>query len=211
LSARVVKGRAARLRANGCISCGVARAILWLDAVVLVGLALAAGGRLPLLGYQQGAWTWLATAGSTLTAVLAALAAFDLTAPGRARLWRWLSLPGLALWLGASGLGCLALPEEAAIWGDTVEEAGECLRFLLLISAPLLALMLFMLWRAAPLMPWLAVTMGGIASAGAAATLLELVHPHDAAPLDLGAHLVAVAAVLAAAAIATPFARRRLR
>jgi hypothetical protein len=71
--------------------------------------------------------------------------------------------------------------------------------------------MLFMLWRAAPLMPWLAVAMGGLASAGAAATLLELVHPHDAALLDLGAHLVAVAAVLAAAAIATPFARRRLR
>jgi hypothetical protein len=189
----------------------VTRAILWLDAVVLVGLALAAGGRLPLLSYQHSTWTWLATFGSVLTAVLAALAAFDLTAPGRARLWRWLPLPGLALWLGASGLGCLALPEEAAVWGDTVEEAGECLRFLLLISAPLLALMLFMLWRAAPLLPWLAVAMGGLASAGAAATLLELVHPHDAALLDLGVHLVAVAVVLAAAAVATPFVRRRLR
>ena len=178
------------------------RAVLWLDAVVLAALALALGGKLPALGHGLGIWTWTASAGSTLTAVLAALAAFELTAPGRGRAWGWLPVPGFALWVGASGLGCLALPGGTDVWGDTLAEAGECLAFLLKISAPLLALMLFMLWRAAPLMPWRAVAMGGIASAGAAASLLALVHPHDAALLDLGAHAIAAAVVLAVGAVA---------
>jgi hypothetical protein len=112
------------------------------------------------------------------------------------------------LWIGASGLGCLALPGGTAAWGDTLAEAGECLAFLLKISAPLLALMLFMLWRAAPLMPWGAVVMGAIASSGAAAGLLALVHPHDAALLDLGAHAIAIAVVLAAGAVVAHLVRR---
>src|SRR5262245_22693160 len=153
------------------------RAILWIDAVVLAALALAAAGKPPVLAHIQGVWTWTASAGSILTAVLAALSAFELTAPGRSRIWGWLPVPGLVLWIAASGLGCLALPTGAEVWGDTLAEAGQCLRFLLFISAPLLALMLFMLWRAAPLMPWSAVAMGTIASAGAAATLLSLIHP----------------------------------
>lgn len=183
------------------------RAILWLDAVLLVGLALAAAGKLPAL-HDQGVWTWTASAGSSLTAALAALSAFELTSPGRSRLWGWLPLPGFVLWVGASGLGCAALPSDADAWGDTLEEARECLGFLLKISAPLLALMLFMLWRAAPVMPWRAVAMGGLASAGAAASLLALVHPHDAALLDLGAHAIALAVVLAAAAVAAQLVRR---
>ena len=183
------------------------RAILWMDAVVLAGFALAAGGKLPVLGYDAGIWTWTASAGSTLTAALAALSAFELTSPGRRRLWGWLPVPGFVLWLGASGLGCLALPGGTDVWGDTLAEAGECLAFLLKISAPLLALMLFMLWRAAPLMPWRAVAMGAIASAGAAASLLALVHPHDAALLDLGAHAIAVVLVLAAGTVAAHLAR----
>ena len=149
------------------------RAILWMDAVVLAGLALAAGGKLPALGYDAGLWTWTASAGSTLTTVLAALSAFELTAPGRSRLWGWLPVPGFVLWIGASGLGCLALPSDTNAWGDTLAEAGECLAFLLKISAPLLA----------------------------------LVHPHDAALLDLGAHAIAIALVLAAGAVAARLAR----
>ena len=184
------------------------RAILWMDAVVLAGLALAAGGKLPMLGYDSGLWTWTASAGSTLTAMLAALSAFELTSPGRRRLWGWLPVPGFALWIGASGLGCLSLPGGTDVWGDTLAEAGECLAFLLKISAPLLALMLFMLWRAAPLMPWPAVAMGALASAGAAAGLLALVHPHDAALLDLGAHAIAIAVVLAVGAVAARLARK---
>lgn len=185
------------------------RAILWLDAVVLAALALAAAGKPSALVHDQSVWTWAASAGSTLTAVLAALSAFELTAPGRSRLWSWLPLPGFVLWIGANGLGCLALPNSSDVWGDTLAEAGECLRFLLLVSAPLLALMLFLLWRVAPLMPWRAATMGAVASAGAGATLLALVHPHDVALLDLGAHAISLAAVLTAAAAVWQLGRKK--
>jgi hypothetical protein len=184
------------------------RAVLWLDAVLLVAAALALGGMPPLLGEVVGASAWLALAGSTLTAVLGAFSAFQLSAPGSSSVWAWLPVPALLLWIGASGEGCLAIPAGADVWGDTVAEAGECLRFLLLISAPLLALMLFMVWRAAPLMPGRAMALGALASAGAAASLLTLVHPHGGALLDLGAHAVAIAAALGVSAVAARSARR---
>lgn len=67
---------------------------------------------------------------------------------------------------------------------------------------PLLALMVFILWRAAPHAPRRALSMGALASAGAAASLLTLVHPHPASVLDLGAHLTAIAVVLGIGAAA---------
>jgi len=57
------------------------RAILWLDGVLLVAAGLALGGKPPALGHGADLWTWLALAGSTLTAVLAALSAFQLSLP----------------------------------------------------------------------------------------------------------------------------------
>jgi hypothetical protein len=178
-----------------------ARALLWMDAVLLVVAALAVGGMPPALGHGASAWTWIALGGSTLTAVLAALSAFELSAPGRRQAWALLPVPAFLLWIGASGLGCLAPPSGAEVWGDEVSEAGKCLGFLLAISLPLLALILFMLWTA-PLMTARTLALGAIASAGAAASLLALVHPHDAALLDLGAHAVAIAIVLGITAAA---------
>lgn len=172
-----------------------ARAFLWLDVVLLAAAALAlvvSQG----LGYGASAWIWIALAGSTLTALLAAFAAFEMTVPGRSRAWTWLPAPAVAVWIVASGIGCLALPGGADVWGDTVAEAGQCLGFLLMISLPLLALMLLMLWRSAPRVTPGVLAMGAIASAGAAASLLALVHPHDVTLLDLGAHAVASAIVL---------------
>lgn len=173
------------------------RAILWLDAVLLFAGALALGGMVPVLEAASG-WTWFALAGSTLTAASAALAAFELS---RNPAWIWLPVPALVLWAGASGLGCVALPAGPEVWGDTVAEAGECLKFLLAIAAPLLALILFMLWRVSPLMPRRVMALGGLASAGASASVLSLVHPHDAPLLDLGAHAIAIALLLAASAV----------
>src|SRR5688572_22113397 len=125
------------------------RAILWLDGVLLVAAALALAGMPPAIERGASAWTWLALAGSTLTAATAALSAFELAAGQRRRAWLWLPLPSLLLWIGASGLGCFAPADGADLWGDTLGEAGQCLKFLLAISAPLLALIVFMLRRSA--------------------------------------------------------------
>jgi hypothetical protein len=181
------------------------RAILWLDGVLLLAAALALAGMSPALGKGASAWTWIALGGSILTAGLAALSAFELSNPGASRAWLWLPVPVLLLWLGASGLGCLNLPQGTDVWGDKVAEAGKCLGFLLAVSAPLLALMLLMLWRSAPVVRGGALAMGALASAAAASSLLVLVHPHDTAVLDLAAHGIALAVVLAISAAAARF------
>ena len=177
------------------------RAILWLDAVVLVAAGLAFGGKPLALGHDADLWTWLALAGSTLTAVLAALSAFHLSLPASNHVWAQLPAPAVVLWVVAS-VGCLTLPADADAWGGSLPEAGECLGFLLTTGLPLLALMAFMLWRAAPHAPRRALWMGALASAGAAASLLTLMHPHPASTLDLCAHATAIVVVLGIGAAA---------
>jgi hypothetical protein len=180
-------------------------AILWLDAVLVFGAALALGGMPPELRHDASAATWMAIAGSTLTAALGALSAFELCAPRRNRAWLWLPVPALALWLAGSGLGCLGVQESAELWGDTPDEAGRCLAFLLGVSAPLFAVILLMLWRFAQPMPARVLAMGGLASAGAAASLLALVHPHDAPLLDIGVHALALVVLIGTGALAARF------
>jgi len=183
-------------------------AILWLDGVLLVAGVLALAGKPPALGHADSWWTWIALGGSVLTAACAAVSAFELSEPGARREWLWLPLPALALWIGASGLGCVAAEGDPRAWGDSVAEAGQCLKFLLAVAAPLLALFVYMLRRSALRLPRRAMALGGLAAAGAAASLLRLVHPHDAALLDLGAHVLAVAIVLGATATVTRFGAR---
>jgi hypothetical protein len=175
-------------------------AILWLDAVLVVAAILALAGMRPGLGSGASAWSWLALGGSILTAGLASLSAFELAVPGARRAWLWVPVPMLVLWTAASGLGCLNLPHGADAWGDSLAEAGQCLGFLLAISAPLLALILFMLLRSAPQVSGRALAMGALAAAAAASAVLVLVHPHDVALLDLGAHAIALAVVLGVSA-----------
>jgi hypothetical protein len=183
-------------------------AILWLDGVLVVAALLALIGMPPALAQltseDASTWTWLAFVGSGLTAVSAALCAFGLGTPGRSHAWLLLPVPALVLWIAGSSMGCVGGEE---LWGETTAEAGRCLGFLLMISTPLLVLILFMLWRAAARVPGRMLAMGALASAGAAASLLALVHPHDMSFLDLGAHAVALGVVLAISALA---ARLRL-
>src|SRR5262245_35344101 len=168
-------------------------AILWLDAVLVFAGALALGGMPLELRHDASLASWMTVAGSTLTAALAALSAFGLCAPQPSRAWLWLPLPAFALWLAGSGLGCFAAPADAELWGRNAGEAGSCLAFLLGVSWPLFTVILLMLWRYVPPTSASALAMGGLASAGASASLLTLVHPHDTALLDLGVHVVAIA------------------
>jgi hypothetical protein len=182
------------------------RAILWMDAVLLVGAALVIAGKPPGIGAGTDPWTWLALAGSVLTAVLAALAAFHLCAPGEHPGWMALPVPAMVLWAAATLLGYVTLPADAHPWGETLAQSGECLAFLLTCGLPLLALIVFMLWRAAPVLPRRVLAMGALASAGAAASLLTLVHPHAPAFADLCAHGTAFVVLLG---IGAAFARAR--
>jgi hypothetical protein len=173
------------------------RALIWLVAVAAVALLLlATRSLLPALGIVgndpfmiPGAYASLATA------LLAALAAFQLSLPDRSNAWVLLPLPALVVWIGLSGLGCLA---TLAIPGTETSSFQfiVCFSLILAISLPLTAVMVIMLRRARPLRPLRVALLGGLAASGAAASLLVLVHPHDSAVLDLAAHAVSVAAIL---------------
>lgn len=172
------------------------RASAWLALVGALGAAFATvvASHEDLARLVQVPDLLLSTAGALLTAVLAAVAAFQLSVPGGGRGWALLPLPGTLLWLGASGWGCL----REAVDGMGHGTPGECLRFIVLLSVPLSVLLVGALRQACPLRPGLVAAMGGLAVAAAAATLLPLFHPHDAGAADFAAHLAAVGLVVLA-------------
>lgn len=196
----LIQGLAADLKPVRRLPRPALRALGWLAAVAAIALGLAA------FSDTQAMWEritaapdmWLAVIGSIATAVLASIAAFELSLPDARRAWAWLPLPGALLWIGASGFGCLrvwVLPQSHVA---VMTEARDCLIFIVSLSVPLSALMFLMLRRACSLQPGLTATIGGLAVAAAAATLLNFFHPYDAAVTDLVVHVLAVALVVAA-------------
>lgn len=178
----------------------VVRAALWLGLVALVALGAATLADLPDVGrrLQAAPDMWLAVAGSALTTVLGALAAFELGMPDRRSAWALLPVPSVALWVGASGLGCLRGWTLPAAHDASMMDSMHCLRWIVGFSIPLSIVLVLMLRRACPLRPSLTAAVGGLTAAAAAATLLVLFHPFDASLSDLAVHGGAVLAVVLA-------------
>lgn len=196
----LIRALAADLRPVRRLTAPTLRALAWVAAVGALAAALACFADLGAVARRLAAVPdmWLAVTGSTATAVLAALAAFQTAMPDRRPAWALLPLPGLLLWIGASGLGCLRDWLVAGTHDASLAESRACFVFILGVSVPLSLLLLVMLRRACPLRPALTTTLGGLASAAAAATLLNLFHPYDAAASDLLVHVLAVAVVVLA-------------
>ena len=176
------------------------RALGWLAVVAATMIALAAFADLPALERRLAAAPdmWLAAIGAAATAILAAIAAFQLSLPDASRAWAALPLPAAILWIGASGFGCLRTWFVPGTHVADIGEARDCLFFIVGLSIPLSALLIAMLRRACPLRPGLTAAIAGLAAAGAAATMLNFFHPFDMAATDLTVHAVAVALVIAA-------------
>ena len=176
------------------------RALAWLAVVVATAVVLAMIADLPALWHRLAAAPdmWLAVTGSALTAILAAFAAFQLSLPDARRAWALLPLPATLLWIVASGVGCLRTWFVPGTHAADLSEASDCLIFIIGLSVPLSALLIMMLRRACPLQPGLTAAIAGLASAAAAATLLNFFHPFDAAATDLTVHAFAVALVIVA-------------
>ncbi len=177
------------------------QAALWLAAVVWIGALLSFFINWAALGTRlMGAPDmWLSLLGAVLTAVCASVAALQISVPGRSVRWAWLPAPALALWVAASTQGCLRLAPVAATVPEPRMHAMACLQVILLISLPLTVLLTWQIMRAYPLRPGLTAALGGLASAGAAASLLTLIHPFDATVDDLTVHGIAVLVVVGAA------------
>ena len=177
------------------------RTLIWLMLVAAVAIGLAMFADVAAMWRRVAAIPdmWLAVLGSIATMATAAFAAFELSLPDRSRAWALLPLPAAALWVGASGLGCMRVDVLPGTHVAGFGETRDCLLFIIGLSVPLSAALIVMLRRAYSLAPPLTAAMAGLASAAAAATLLNFFHPFDAAAADLAVHAVAVLIVVAAA------------
>jgi hypothetical protein len=183
----------------------VPRALLWLLAPLAIGggLALTANWHAFMVRFMGTADLRFAMIASALTAILAAIATFELSLPDRSPAWALLPLPPLLAWVGASGMGCLRDWIAPGTRIADMHDAEHCFYSILMFSVPLSILLVAMLRRARPLRPGPVTLLGGLTVASAAATLLWIVHPYDAAATDLLMHLAAVLLVVLANALAT--------
>ena len=178
----------------------VARALAWLAIVTAIAVVLATFSDVGAVSRRLLASTdlWLSAIGSVATAVLAGVAAFELSLPDRKPMWALLPLPGAVLWIVASGIGCLRSWFVADTSSASLAETERCLIFILGFSIPLSVVLIVMLRRGYSLHPNLKSIVGGLACAAAAATLLNFFHPYDATATDLSVHAFAVAFVVLA-------------
>ena len=179
------------------------RVLMWLAILGAVALALAMASDVGSMirRLMSAPDMWLAAMGSMLTAVLAAIAAFELSLPDRKATWALLPLPALVLWISASGMGCLRAWSVSEAYPMPPGQTEHCLFFILGVSLPLSLLLIVMLRRGFSLHPNLTAIIGGLACASAAATLLNFVHPYDAAATDLAIHAFAVVIAILANAV----------
>lgn len=196
---RLVDGLAAGLRPVPRLRSPGVRATGWIACVVALGAVLwvFAGRERALVQLTATPDLRIAAGGALLTAVLAAVAAFELCLPDRSRTWALVPLPAAALWLGASGWGCLRSPPPG-LGSISLQGTAGCLGFILGVSVPLSAVLLVLLARAHPLQPGLVAVVAGLAAAAGSAVLLTLFHPFDASWTDLSVHVVAVGLVVLA-------------
>ena len=174
------------------------RALIWLAVVAGVSAALVMRlshleSILPRLAIPR---VTVECVGTLLTAVTAVWAAFELSIPDRSPRWLWLPAAPLALWLGASGLGCLQNGLSLHEPGGVAGESPHCFVFISAASVPLAAILFWMLRRARPIHAWPVAAMGTLGVAAAAALVLQFFHPFDVTVIDLTLHLAAIALVM---------------
>lgn len=183
------------------------RMLAWLAvAAVVIGIAVAIAGLRPGLAQQMADPTrlvsWLA---SLATGLSAAVAAFHVGLPDRSRAWALLPLPGLVLWLGTIGYGCLADWLRQGPGGLAPGVSMGCMISIIAMSVPLTGVFLVMMRHAGPVRPVATIATGVLATGGLAAAGLALFHEADGAMEALVWHGGTIAVLVG---LATLFNRR---
>lgn len=195
----LIESLAAQLQPVRPLRAPVLRALLWLavvGAVVSGFLILHKGGLgvfMQRIAVPRVAVECFATG---LTAISAVIAAFELSVPGRSPRWALVPVPPLALWLAASGLGCLRNGWSLYGANGFVGESSSCFAFIAIASLPLATGLFWMLRRARPIAPLPVAALGTLGVAATAAFILEFFHPFDVTVIDLALHLAAIALVM---------------
>ncbi len=163
------------------------RALCWLAfaALLLALVAVGHGVRPDLtLKLHQPAFA-ISVVAALLTGVLAALASFIASVPGRSQRWLLLPAPALAMWISTIGYGCLTDWVSVGPQGMSLGETARCFATLAVTGIPLSLVMLIMLRHVARLSPAPVAMMGSLAVAAMTAAALSLFHPLDATVLIL--------------------------
>lgn len=160
----------------------VVRAMGWgLFALVMMVLVAAGQGVRPdlPLKLRQPVFA-IGLAAALATGLLAAVAAFTVSIPGRSRRWLFLPLPALAVWIATIGYGCLTDWVSIGPDGISLGETARCFSTLAVTGTPLSLTLLVMLRHAARLNPGPVAMTGSLAVAAMTAAALSLFHPLDA-------------------------------
>ena len=179
----------------------VVRALAWLAVVGLAaGVFVAQRHALPgFVARNANPATALECAAMLLTGIVAVVAAFHASIPGRNPAWRWAPLPPLLVWLAGSGLGCLHNGLGMGAASDRFGESPGCFLFIVGASLPLALGLGWLLRRARPLEPQPVALLGGLGVAALAGFVLQFFHPFDTTVIDLLFHAAATGTVLAVA------------
>jgi len=167
------------------------RAGLWSAfATLAIAVVAAIGGSRADLAHALQEASFLAPlAGSWLTGVTAAVAAFQVSLPDRSR--RWLLLPVVPILLWGTGFAVNCFTNPGDILGSlALLPESACLATIVVTSAALIAVLLPMLRRVKTLRPRLTAWLGCLAVAGFADAAHLLVHTEQDSLLALTVNLV---------------------
>jgi len=158
---------------------------LLLSGFVVVMAAFHHGVRPDLaLKLEQSVFVASVTA-ALLTGVLAAVAAFIASVPGRSQRWLLLPIPALVVWFATIGYGCLTDWVRIGPTGISLGETASCLATVMMVGLPLSLALLIMLRYVATLSTKPIVICASLAVAAITAVALSLLHPLDATVMIL--------------------------
>lgn len=167
------------------------RAGLWsgFATMILAVVAMIGGSRADLAHAMTEMHFLFPLAGSWLTGVTAAVAAFHVSLPDRSRRWLWLPVLPVLLWGTGFAVTCFLNPGDIAGSLALLPESA-CLATILATSAALIAVLFPMLRRVKTLRPSLTAWLACLAVAGFADTAHLLVHTEQDSLIALTVNLV---------------------
>ena len=188
----------------------VLSAALWLlISIAIVGGLVWHHGLRPDIGVLMGEASYRVLFIACLaTAVLGAIATFMVSLPDRAAAWSILPVPAMLLWLWGAGLGCYADWVRAGPDGLMIGSSFSCLGWIIGVSLPLDALLIFMIRHAAFVRPRLALTVGMMSAAALASAGLMLFHELNATLMIFVWHSAAILIMSGLAALGAPIFSR---
>jgi hypothetical protein len=152
----------------------LALSLPWVVAVIFIM------GPRPDLAARLGDPRWLLEEiAAVATALMAAMASFCASVPGRPRWEHFMPLLPLAVWLGTLGQGCVADWLQRGTTGLALTADWQCLPAIAIIGLGPAVVIIRMIRKAAPVTPMMTAALAALAAGGLAAAALRLFHPED--------------------------------